>query len=205
MTKRRTRSKQRAAAPAGPQVVAIAASTGGPSAVQTILQHLGPGFPLPILVVQHIARGFGSGMVDWLNRTTPLPARIAQHAEPLLPGHVYLAPDGQHLLAGPGQALLQPAADGDRFCPSADRLFEAVAAAYRDRAIGVILTGMGSDGARGLGLLRAAGGITLAQDEASCVVYGMPQAAVAAGAVGQVAPLLGMADAIRQGLARLRG
>ncbi len=208
MSKRnpRARPRQASALPirpirAQPQVLAIAASTGGPSAVQSILQQLGPEFSLPILVAQHIARGFARGMVDWLNRTTPLTIQLAEHEEPLLPGHVYLAPDGQHLLAGPGIVLLLPGTSADRYCPSADRLFETVAAAYHNMAIGVVLTGMGDDGSRGFRMLHEAGSLTLAQDEASSVVYGMPRAAVAAGAVDRVEPLLNIAQAIRQEMA----
>jgi two-component system chemotaxis response regulator CheB len=182
-----------------PQLLAIAASTGGPAAVQTILRGLGADFPLPTLVAQHIARGFVENMVAWLNRTTPLPVKIARPEEHLLPGHVYLAPDGQHLLAGEGGvARLRPGEGGDRYCPSADMLFEGVAGIYGSRAIGVILTGMGNDGARGLSTLRAAGGVTLAQNETSCVVYGMPQAAVAAGAVARVESLSDLATTILQ-------
>jgi two-component system chemotaxis response regulator CheB len=186
-----------------PQLLAIAASTGGPSALQTILLGLGADFPLPTLVAQHIAHGFVEGMVTWLNRTTPLPVQIARPEEVLLAGHVYLAPDGLHLLAGEGGvARLRPSASGDRYCPSADLLFEGVAGTYGSRAIGVILTGMGNDGARGLAALRAAGSITLAQNETSCVVYGMPQAAVAAGAVVRVESLSDMAGAILQLIAQ---
>jgi two-component system chemotaxis response regulator CheB len=182
-----------------PQLLAIAASTGGPSALQTILLGLGADFRLPTLVAQHIARGFVEGMVSWLGRTTPLPIHVAQLGAPLLPGHVYLAPDEQHLLAGAdGVAYLQPSTASDRYCPSADLLFESVAGVYGSRAIGVILTGMGNDGARGLATLRAAGSTTLAQDETSCVVYGMPQAAVAAGAVVRIELLSGLAASIRQ-------
>ena len=182
-----------------PQLLAIAASTGGPSALQTILLGLGADFRLPTLVAQHIARGFVEGMVTWLSRTTPLPVHVAQLGAPLLPGHVYLAPDEQHLLAGAdGVACLQPSTASDRYCPSADLLFESVAGVYGSRAIGVILTGMGNDGARGLATLHAAGSTTLAQDEASCVVYGMPQAAVAAGAVARIELLSDLAVAIRQ-------
>src|SRR3954447_21613289 len=182
-----------------PELLAIAASTGGPSALQTILLGLGSDFRLPTLVAQHIAHGFVEGMVAWLNRTTPLPAHVAQIGEQLLPGHVYLAPDGQHLLVGVGGvACLQPSAASDRYCPSADLLFEGVAGIYGSRAIGVILTGMGNDGARGLATLRAAGSTTLAQNETSCVVYGMPQAAVAAGAVVRIEPLSDLAAAILQ-------
>ncbi|MEO7911308.1 MAG: CheB methylesterase domain-containing protein [Roseiflexaceae bacterium] len=187
------------AEPNRPQLLAIAASTGGPSALQTILLGLGGDFRLPTLVAQHIAHGFVEGMVTWLNRTTPLVVHVAQLGETLLPGHVYLAPDQQHLLAGAGGvAYLRPSTASDRYCPSADLLFEGVADVYGSRAIGVILTGMGNDGTRGLAALRAAGSTTLAQNEASCVVYGMPQAAVAAGAVVRIEPLSDLATIILQ-------
>jgi two-component system chemotaxis response regulator CheB len=185
--------------PNAPQLLALAASTGGPAAIQTILLGLGADFVLPTLVAQHIARGFVEGMAAWLNRTTPLPVHVAQLGEQFVPGHVYLAPADQHLLAGAGGIVcLRPSAAGDRFCPSADLLFEGVAEVYGSRAIGVILTGMGNDGARGLAALRAAGSVTLAQNEASCVVYGMPQAAVAASAVVQIVALNDLAGVIRR-------
>lgn len=181
----------------GAQVLAIAASTGGPAAVQTILSALGRRFPLPILLVQHIARDFVPALQDWLQRTTPLPIRIAAHGERLAPGCVYLPPDGFHLLAGGrGVVELRPTHPDDRYCPSADLLFRSVAQAYGARAIGVILTGMGDDGARGLKELRERGAVTIAQDEASCVVYGMPRSAVESGAVTREAPLDQIASSI---------
>jgi two-component system, chemotaxis family, protein-glutamate methylesterase/glutaminase len=180
-----------------PKVVAIAASTGGPAALQTVLRGLGAGFPLPIMVVQHIARGFVPALVDWLNTTIALPVRIVQQGERLLPGQIYLAPEDHHLVARePGAASLRPTAAGDRFCPSADLLFETVANVYGAGAIGLVLTGMGDDGTRGLLALRAAGATTLAQDAASCVVYGMPRAAVEAGAITRSEPLATIADVI---------
>ncbi len=176
--------------PGSAQVLAIAASTGGPAAVQTILSGLGAQFPLPVLLAQHIARDFTPALQDWLQRTTPLSIRIATHGERAAPGHVYLPPDGFHLLAGRnGIVASRPAHPDDRYCPSADLLFQSVAHAYGARAIGVILTGMGDDGARGLRELRDCGAVTIAQDEASCVVYGMPRSAVEAGAAAQVAAL----------------
>lgn len=179
-----------APATGGVQALAIAASTGGPAAVQTMLSGLGANFPLPVLLVQHIARDFTLALQDWLQRTTSLPIRIAAHGERLAPGHVYLPPDGFHLLAGGrGLIALRPAHADDRYCPSADLLFQSVAKAYGAHAIGVILTGMGDDGARGLRELRERGAATIAQDEASCVVYGMPRSAVEAGAVVHVAAL----------------
>jgi len=194
-----TSSSRERPAPILPQVLAIAASTGGPAAVQTLLSGLGGGFQLPILIVQHIARGFVEALADWLGKTTHLPVRVVRAEERLLPGHVYLAPDDHHLLVRvPGFVTLRAMQSSDRYCPSGDVLFESVAAAYQRRAIGVMLTGMGDDGARGLRTLRMAGSLTLAQDEASCVVYGMPKAAVAAGAVDQIEPLANLARAINQ-------
>jgi two-component system, chemotaxis family, protein-glutamate methylesterase/glutaminase len=172
------------------QVLAIAASTGGPAALQIVLQGLGAAFRLPILIVQHITRGFVPALVSWLNATVPLPVRIACQNEQLLPGQIYLAPDDYHLtICQPGRIGLRPATSADRFCPSADPLFESIAQIYGARAIGVILTGMGNDGTRGLLALHAAGAPTLAQDAASCVVYGMPRAAVEAGAITRSAAL----------------
>lgn len=189
------------AAPAGarPRVLALAASTGGPAAVQTVLQGLGADFGLPVLLVQHIARGFIEPLVQWLNSTVPLRVRIASQGELLLAGRVYVAPDDHHLLAGGGaSAALRPAAPGDRFSPSADVLFESVAQVYGAQAVGVIMTGMGDDGARGLQRLRQAGAHTIGQDRDSCVVYGMPDVAGRLGAVVQVAPLDGIAAAVLQ-------
>jgi two-component system chemotaxis response regulator CheB len=215
----RAMPRQEVAAPdvhmAEARVLALAASTGGPAALQTLLNGLAaaltngasqngnrthPAVP-PILIAQHISRGFVQALADWLNRTTKLPVHVAQEGQVLQSGHVYLASDGQHLLAvQQGTASLRPIAAHDRYCPSADVLFESVAEVYGAAAIGVVLTGMGDDGARGLWSLRAAGGQTFAQDEDSCVVYGMPGAAVAAGAVAQIAPLTGLAEMIVQAL-----
>ena len=180
-----------------PQVLVIAASTGGPAAVQLVLRGLGAGFPLPVLVVQHIARGFVTALAEWLNTTVPLTVQVAYQGEQLRAGRVYLAPEGHHLtVRTPGFASLRPLATDDRFCPSADLLFETAAQAYGARAIGVVLTGMGDDGTRGLLALRAAGAPTLAQDAASCVVYGMPRAAVEAGAIVRSESLAAIARTI---------
>jgi two-component system chemotaxis response regulator CheB len=187
-------------ASAAPQVLAIAASTGGPAAVQTLLRGLGAHFSLPILVVQHIARGFVPALVEWLDSTAPQSVTIARPGDQLRPGHVYVAPDDHHLMVQDrGVAALRPGAVADRYCPSADVLFETVAQVYGARAIGVVLTGMGDDGTRGVRALRAMGGQTLAQDEASCVVYGMPRAAAVAGGITTIAPLRALAHIIMQG------
>jgi two-component system, chemotaxis family, protein-glutamate methylesterase/glutaminase len=157
---------------------------------------LGANFPLPILLAQHIARGFVSPLAEWLSTTTRMPVHVATPNE-LLPGHIYLAPDDQHMsVFVRDYAACRPLQPDDRFCPSADILFESVAAVYGRRAIGVILTGMGDDGARGLRALKISGGRTLAQDQASCVVYGMPRVAVELGAVERVVPLVDLARVV---------
>lgn len=194
-----------AAQPAGtrrvaqqPEIMAIAASTGGPAALEVVLRGLGPSFALPVLVAQHITRGFVSALHDWLVRVVPLPIHIAVAGDLLRPGHVYLAPDDHHLVVqARGTVAMQAVEPRDRYCPSADRLFHSVAGVYGSRSIGIILTGMGDDGARGLLALREAGGQTLAQDEASCVVYGMPKAAVMLGSVAEATPLAILADTAR--------
>jgi two-component system, chemotaxis family, protein-glutamate methylesterase/glutaminase len=180
-----------------PMLLAIAASTGGPAAIQTVLRGLGAGFSLPILIAQHIAPGFAPLLADWLNKTTSLPVRIAQQGEQLRPGQVYLAPQDHHVIISALEVVgLRPTALGDHFCPSGDALFDTVARIYGARAIGLVLTGMGNDGASGLLALRAAGAPTLAQDAASCVVYGMPRAAIEAGAVVRGESLEGIVNAI---------
>jgi two-component system chemotaxis response regulator CheB len=185
------------AARAGVELVAVGASTGGPAALATILRALPAEVPVPILVVQHISPGFDAALAAWLDETTPPPVRLATDGQPLAPGEVLVAPAGTHLaLAGRGQVALGagPPLGGHR--PSATELFASVARVLGPRGLGVILTGMGADGAAGLVELHRAGGRVLAQDEASCVVAGMPAAAVAAGAVDEVVPLDRMAARI---------
>jgi two-component system chemotaxis response regulator CheB len=170
------------------RLIAIGASTGGPPALQAILSQLPA--DLPVAVVQHISPGFVQGLARWLNETTPLRVKVAENGEILQPGTVYLAPDDRHLLvtAG-GQARLRasPLVGGHR--PSATVLFQSVAQNYGSAAVGVLLTGMGKDGAQGFKALHEAGAHTIAQDEATCVVFGMPKEAIALGAVEEVLPL----------------
>ena len=171
------------------ELVAVGASTGGPAALATILRGLPAAIPVPVLVVQHITPGFDAALASWLDETTPLAVRLAADGQRPRPGEVVIAPAGAHLgLSGDRVELRDgPPLNGHR--PSATHLFASVARALGPHAVGVILTGMGSDGAAGLLELRRTGGTVLAQDEASCVVPGMPAAAVAAGAVDQVVPL----------------
>ena len=170
-------------------LVAIAASTGGPAALQRILADLPADFPVPILVVQHIARGCTGGLADWLGASCGLRVKVATPHEPLAPRTVFLAPDDRHLGVGDGQRIAvldAPPVAG--FRPAASFLFESAARALGPAVAAVILTGMGSDGAAGLEAVRAGGGYVIAQDGASCVVNGMPAAAVEAGVVDAVLP-----------------
>jgi two-component system chemotaxis response regulator CheB len=167
--------------------VAVAASTGGPAALQRILAALPRDFAAPILVVQHMARGFVEGVATWLGASCDLRVKVATHGEPLLGRTVFLAPDDRHLGVGPdGLLLLADAQPVGGFRPSGTYLFRSAAQAYGASLAAVILSGMGSDGVEGLKAVKAAGGLVLAQDEASSVVFGMPGEAVAAGVVDAV-------------------
>jgi two-component system chemotaxis response regulator CheB len=169
------------------RVIAIGASTGGPQAVAAILGALPGELGVPILIVQHIAAGFTAGLAEWLAQGTQRAVKLAEPGEEVRPGTVYLAPEGRQLgITGDGRIRLAAEAAGDGFCPSASHLFQSVAEAYGRSAIGILLTGMGRDGASGLSALRQAGGVTIAQDEASSVIFGMPGEAVRLGAAEHV-------------------
>jgi two-component system chemotaxis response regulator CheB len=173
-----------------PRIVAIAASTGGPAALQAVLSELPANFPAPILVVQHIASGFVDGLVTWLNSVCSLKVKVASDGEPLLPHTVYIAPDDRHLgVAGRSRILLSQSAPIGGFRPSATFLFESVAKTFGAASAHVILTGMGQDGLPGLREAHAAGARVVAQDEATSVVFGMPGAAVEAGIADRIVPL----------------
>lgn len=172
------------------RILAVGASTGGPGALAKLLAGLPPDLTVGVVVVQHIADGFVPGLVSWLRSVTMLEVKAAEEGERVEPGAVYIAPTGRHTVVKAGgrlRILDTPPVDSQR--PAVDVLFESVQQAYDRRAIGVLLTGMGRDGARGLKGIRDAGGHTIAQDEASCVVFGMPQAAIEIGAAEQVLPL----------------
>ncbi len=174
----------------GVDVVAVAASTGGPAALYRLLERLPRDTNVPVLVVQHIADGFATGLVTWLGSGTPLPVKLAEEGEPLTGGVIYVAPDNSHLeVTEKHRVSLTNGVQLGGFRPSATVLFSSVAKAYGRRATGVILTGMGRDGLDGLAELRQAGGRVLAQDEATSVVFGMPGAVVAAGLADVVAPV----------------
>lgn len=176
------------------RLVALAASTGGPPAIQQILKGIGPGFPVPVLVAQHMSRGFVGGFARYLSETSGFPVQVARHGQALAPGHAYLAPDDFHLLALPGlRASVSDKEPVDGHRPSATVLFESVARHYGPASVGVLLTGMGSDGARGLSALRAAGGFTICQDSDTSLVFGMPGKAVELNAARLILPLSSIA------------
>jgi two-component system, chemotaxis family, protein-glutamate methylesterase/glutaminase len=171
-------------------IVAIGASTGGPQALQTIFSTLPSDFPAPVLCVQHISAGFLTSLVDWLAGLGRMRAEIAQPGQRAVPGTIYFPVEGTHLEFDAGGAFVASSKapfEGHR--PSATVLFESVAKAYGRTAIGVLLTGMGTDGALGLAAIDRAGGITIAQDQASSVVFGMPRAAIELGAAQYVLPI----------------
>jgi two-component system chemotaxis response regulator CheB len=176
------------------RVIAMAASTGGPAALERILSELPPDFRPPILIVQHIASGFIDGLVNWLNAVSSLKVKVAANGESLLPHTVYVAPDGNHLgVSSRSKVLLSQAEPIGGFRPSATFLFESVAKAFGGSAVHVILTGMGEDGVAGLEVAHKLKGTVLAQDEASSVVSGMPNAAINARVVDRVVPLTSIA------------
>lgn len=183
-----------------PRIVAIGASTGGPPVLQTILASLPRNFPVPVLIVQHIAAGFTQGLVDWLAQSSSLSVHIPTHGQSVLPGHVYLAPDGLHMAVGADgcvQLSLDEAENGLR--PSVACLFRSVAKAYGPSAVGVLLTGMGKDGAWELKLMKEQGAVTIAQDRETSVVHGMPGEAIRIGGATYVLT----PDKIRLALASL--
>lgn len=172
----------------GYSLLVIASSTGGPPALLQVLRELGPEFPLPIVLLQHIGVDFAEGFREWLASETAVQVEWANSYEEPAPGIIYLAPPARHLTMSGRRFCLLPAAAQPGLCPSATMFFSSVAADYGAEAIGVILTGMGDDGAEGLLRMRQCGAFTLAQDQASSAVYGMPAAAVALhAAVEQVA------------------
>ena len=185
--------------PVPPTIVGIGASAGGPGALATLLASLPADFPLPILVVQHLAPDFVPGLAEWLDRVCSLTVRLATAGELPTRGNVYIAPGNRHLRISADRRLVLDSIVGNyRHCPAVDAMFESLATVYGTQALGIILTGMGDDGAAGLRAMRDSGGHTIAQDEQSCVVFGMPAAAIARGAAESVLPLSEIAMAMQQ-------
>jgi two-component system chemotaxis response regulator CheB len=177
------------------RVFAIACSTGGPQALASLLPALPEDFASPIVIVQHIAQGFSQGMADWLNKLTQLTVSLPQAGERLQAGVVYLAPS-EHNLVVDEQKRLQfvPHEAKEIYHPNCYKLLTSLAQVFGQRCVGIILTGMGKDGVRGIRDIYAQKGITLAQDEASSLIYGMNRAAIDAGCICEVIPLSALAD-----------
>ena len=179
----------RAASPA--RLVAIGASTGGPAAVVDVLRALSPSFPWPVLLVVHIGAPFGAAFADWLDSQSPLPTAYARDGEALSAanGRVVMAPPGKHLVVRDGRLRLTLDPERHSCRPSVDVLFESLASVAGGAVVACLLTGMGRDGAAGLLAIRRGGGLTIAQDEKTSVVWGMPREAVQLDAAERVLPL----------------
>ena len=181
----------------GPRVVAIGASTGGPKAIVDILQSLPRDFQLPILIVTHISEAFSAGFVDWLSANSPLPVRMARQDDLVQGPGVLVAPSERHMILNGTRLQLTQDVPRHSCRPSVDVLFDSLARHSGRNAIGILLTGMGRDGADGLLAIRRAGGVTVAQDEASSVIFGMPGEAVRLGAAAHVLPPAGIGAFLR--------
>ncbi|MFI5329634.1 MAG: chemotaxis-specific protein-glutamate methyltransferase CheB [Desulfobaccales bacterium] len=165
------------------EVLALGASTGGPLVLKTILEGLGAGFPVPVLMVQHMSPGFVTGLAEWLQQSARFPVRVARDGEQILPGQAYLAPDGLHMGVDRfGRIELSNQAPVNGMRPAISSLFRSVTASYGPSAVGILLTGMGADGAAEMAVMKEKGAITIAQDKESSVVHGMPGEAIKLGA-----------------------
>ncbi|MEW6086983.1 MAG: chemotaxis-specific protein-glutamate methyltransferase CheB [bacterium] len=172
------------------KVVAIASSTGGPGALKEIIPLFPPDLPAGIVIVQHIVEGFVAGLVDWLQKLSRIKIKVANEGDVVAPGIVFFSPDTSHIIIDENGKIKfekSPPVGGVR--PAADILFPSVAKYYGSSAIGVIMTGMGDDGARGIERIKKEGGVTIAQNEETCTVFGMPKAAVERGVIDKIVPL----------------
>ncbi|HTY71705.1 MAG TPA: chemotaxis protein CheB [Actinomycetes bacterium] len=205
----RLRSRSSALTPLAPRrqrtcVVAVGASTGGPPALATLLGDLPADLPAAVVVVQHMAEGFVEGLARWLDGVCPLPVVVAVDGERLRAGTVYLAPAGFNLLVRPGLRLALAEPPPTQYnVPGVDATFASVADVVGPSAVGVLLTGMGRDGAMGLSRMRTAGAFTIGQDEATSVVWGMPAAAQALDAVDLELPLPAIAANVVRAVSRV--
>lgn len=181
------------------KIVAIAASTGGPKVLAKIFSQLPANLNVAIVVVQHIADGFAQSLVDWLNSVAPINVKLAERGENIVTGTAYIAPTGTHLeFSQKGTVTLSRGEKEEGQCPSANVLLRSIATTYGRNALGIILTGMGQDGARGMLELKQKGAATLAQNQESCVVFGMPKAAIDKQAIDKVLSIEAIAEEIIQ-------
>lgn len=176
---------------ASAKIIAIGASTGGPAAICQILNGLPKDLAVPILIVQHMTPGFGKAFATWLDSENEMPVQIGQMGRKLKEGQVYVAPDDYHTGISKNNkiVLTSKKISFNHHRPSINYMFDAVAKCYGSEALAILLTGMGEDGALGLREIKQAGGTTIAQDEASSIVFGMPKSAITMGAVDHILPL----------------
>jgi two-component system response regulator WspF len=180
-------------------LVAIGSSAGGPAALELLLKGLPKNFPAAIVLVQHVDQVFAAGMADWLSSASGLPVRLAHEGEPPRSGTVLLAGTNHHIrLLKNGTLAYTAEPVNEIYRPSIDVFFESVARYWNGDAVGVLLTGMGRDGAQGLKLMRQQGYLTIAQDQQSCAVYGMPKAAAAIDAAVEIRPLETIASRLNE-------
>ena len=179
------------------KIVAIAVSTGGPPALETVLSQLPADFPCCIVIVQHIPEFFSKEMARWLDEKSELEVKEATHGDKIEPGLVYIAPGGKHLQVGENGFIMLSSEPADLInIPSADVMMRSVAKAYGRATIGVIMTGMGHDGVLGINAVKNIGGRTIAQDEESSMVFGMNQVAIESGCIDRITPLENIAHTI---------
>ncbi|MDR3237121.1 MAG: chemotaxis-specific protein-glutamate methyltransferase CheB [Spirochaetia bacterium] len=189
LTKQQIQTPIRSAGNNKINAVVIASSTGGPKALSSLCAALPADFPVPIILVQHNSSGFDKGFVQWLDTYTPLEVRLAKAGEKPVKGKFYVAPTDKHLLIEHGVFVFDNGEPVNNQKPAADVLFKSAAGFYGSAVISAVLTGMGADGANGSYYIKQSGGITIAQDEATSMIYGMPQAAANTGCIDMVLPL----------------
>lgn len=187
-----------------PEIAVIGTSTGGPKALQEVIPQIPADFPIPLLVVQHMPPGFTGPLAKRLDGLSEISVREAEHGDEIRPGMAYIAPAGQHAtLFGSGSTVwisLSDCPKGTTHKPSVDVTMSSAAAVFGRNAMGIILTGMGSDGVKGMAAIRKAGGITVGQDEATCAVYGMPKTCAESGVLQRVVPLGAISEVILEAL-----
>lgn len=198
----RTESPRLRSSAAGFDVLVIGASTGGPAAVRHVLEGLPADFSLGIALVQHIEARFTEGFAAWLNETCALTVRTARSGDRFTPGEVVVAPGDRHIVCHERRLILDDGPKVGNHRPSVDRLFTSTAACYGRRTLGVLLTGMGADGADGCVAIKNAGGTTLVQDKETSFIYGMPRVAAERGGASRVLPLEQIAPALMEAAAR---
>jgi two-component system, chemotaxis family, protein-glutamate methylesterase/glutaminase len=192
---RSSRTAAKSGAKSIPEIVAIGTSTGGPRALQEILPRFTRDLPVPLLIVQHMPEGFSAPFAERLNNLCSIHVSEAKDGEVIRPGAAYIAPYGSHMSIIRRASDLRPVISldsnprGAEHVPSIDVLMKSLASLYKSRAMGIIMTGMGSDGAEGMKAIHRAGGFTIGQDEATCTVYGMPRVCAEMGILDRIVPL----------------